>query len=692
MRLAYRLFVFVSSLFVALYGILPGLFRIQGDFVANFVAGRNFVHGMDPVLFYHFPVLQKLIDLSGLSGSMASFVTSSPSSIMIDAVLGVPPASIGRFLLTAANVVALVMIVHATAKIAGASNRTTYFVFLCSSFALAANFQSSAPFIMLTLLLVLAFYAYSINSVAACGVFLGLAFPFNPVLAVPAILFLVSARWRAVTYFLSMAFLILALTYVVVGQSALVYYFQRILPSYLNGRVLNPFSDSYQTAWSFFRRLFLYNDTLNLHPLFKSDVLYLLISSGFKSCVVVPPAYFFYKGISRGKAGEALAAATFPLIFLSTMSTTPELVMLAPAIVILTQAAMEEGRKKTASAFVILYAITCLPIYSFAAEYLSSPGLLLNYERFFLLIATYVLYLIFQSRIVPAHVRALRLALTVVVIVAVTVPLYLGDQVVHHSTSLPIKAVLKGPVLQDAAFSPGYRNGNLTYISADSASSLFTATGIDNKDISSQNIFGYSSGAYGKNYGLETTKSGAEVVYFKTRSASATFRGHEVSLSRDEDYGAFVRNGIIHVVDLDPRFIAPVDTLSLLPYRIRECSFNSSRNYEIVFVIDSLNSSYSLASYNLFSRKIKTIPSPFRVSLMCADADSFYVTRNVSDTTSVWKLVNALPPVNLFSLRAEITDLTVLNRSLFFSSDFERGLDNPTVYRYTGRMEADRSR
>lgn len=691
MRLVYRLFVFISSLFIALYGILPGLFRIQGNFVANFVAGRNFARGMNPVLFYHFPLLQKLIDLSGLSGSMASFVTSSPSSIMIDAVLGLPPASIARFLLTAANVVALIMIVHATAKIAGASNRTTYFVFLCSSFALAANFQSSAPFIMLTLLLVLAFYAYSIGSVAAGGVFLGLAFPFNPMLAVPAIMFLVSRKWRAFTYFLSMAVFILALTYVVVGQSALVYYFQRILPSYMNGRVLNPFSDSYQTAWSFFRRLFLYNDTLNLHPLFKSDTLYLLVSSGFKACIVVPPAYFFYKGISRGKAGEALAAATFPLIFLSTTSTTPELVMMAPAIVILTQAALEEGRKRIAGSFVVLYAVACLPIYSFAAEYLSSPGMLLNYERFIFLIAIYVVYLVFQSRIVPAHLRTLRLGLTVVIVGAVTVPLYLGDQVLRRSAAFPVETVLNGPALQETAFSPGLRNGRLTYVTVDSGTSLFTAAGIDNKEFSSQNIFRYASGEYGSNYGLETTKQGAEVVYFKTRSAKATLRGHEVSLSRDEDYGAFVRDGIIYVLDLDPRYIAPVDTLSLLPYRVRDCSFNSSRNNEIVFVIDSLNSSFSVASYNLFSRKIKTISTPFRVSLMCADADSFYVTRNVSDTSSVWKLAGHAPPVRLFSLRAEITDITVLNHSLLFSSDFERGLDNPTVYRYRGVEKVDRS-
>ncbi len=687
MRLVYRLFIFISSLFVALYGVLPGFFKIEGDFVASFVAGRSFLQGVNPTLFYHFPFFQKLIDASGFSERMVSFVASPPSAIITDALMAIPPASISRFLLTAANIVALAMVVYATAKIAGAPGRTAFFVFLSSSFALAVNFQSSAPFIMLTLLFVLAFYAYSIGSVAACGVFLGIAFPFYPLFVIPPILFLLSGKWRAFAYFLTISLAILALTYIVLGESTVLYYVQRVLPPYLNGKVLNPFSDSFQTAPSLLRRLFVYNATLNPLPSLRSDSMYLVAGSAFKAAVVVPSAYFFYKGISRGIASEALAAASFPVIFLSPLLTSPALVILAPAVVIVSNSARSEGRWKLGGAIVVLYAIACLPILSLAHEYVRFSSVFLSYERFMVLVAIYALYLLFQSRIVPSHLRTLRFALTLVIVVAVTVTLYLGDRVANYPNGLPVKAVLTGSSLSRPAFSPGLRNGQLTYVCYDSASSFLSVAGANIKAFSSRDVFRYASGRFGRNFGLETVKDGRETVYFKTRFAEASFEGEDVCLSRDEDYGAFMRDGAIHIVDLDPGYIARIDSLSLLPYRIGECSFNSSSDNELVFVIDSLNHSYSVASYNLFSKTIRTFRAPFKVSLMCARGDTFFVARNMSDTTGIYELVRDKPPLRLLNFRANICDLTLLNHNLYLSSDFERGLNNPTVYRYFGETE-----
>lgn len=687
MRLVSRLFVFVSSLFIILYGVLPGAFKIGGDFVASFVAGRSFLHGIDPVLLYRFPVFQKMIDLSGLSNRFFSFVTSAPSSILTDAMLAIPPARLARFLLAAVNAAAFILLVHATAKMAGTSNKTAYFVFLSSSFALAANFQSGEPFIILTLLLVLAFYAYSMGAHAACGAFLGLAFPFYPILGIPVLLFLMLARWRVFSYFATVTVGILILTFIVVGQSTLIYYIQRILPAYLNARVLDPFSDSFQTAGAFLRRLFVFNETLNLKPLFNSNTAYLAGISIFKAGVIVPSAYFFYKGLSLGKPRESLAAATFPLVFISPLSSPAELIMLAPAIVILAQSAIEEGRRRIAGAFMVLYAIACVPIYSFAGEYLKSSSAFLDFEGFILLFAIYILYLVFQSRVVPVHLRMLRLGLTVVIVGAVAVTLYLGDRLAQRRSSLPLTPVLTGTALKSAAFSPGLRAGHMTCIIYDSTSESFVADGISLKGLTPYNFYRYCSGQSGNNYALESVNDREPVVYFKTRSALAIFRGRGVSVSGDEDYGAFMRGGVIHVLDLDPRYISPVDTLSLLPYRISDCSFNCSLNNMIVFLVDSLNSSCSIGTYNLFSRKVTVSPAPFQISLICADADSFFATQDVADTTILWKLVEGKPPHKLLSMRGNISDITVIDHTLYLSSDFERGLDNPTVYEYVGDNE-----
>lgn len=682
MRLISKLFVFASSLFIILYGVLSGFFKIEGTFIASYVAGRNLLYGLNPVLLYQFPFFQKLVGASGLAEKIMSFMGATPSSIAADAVLAFPPVMMSRILFTAANLVALIMLVHATAKVAGTSNKTTYLVFLSTSFALASNFQAGEPFIILTLLFVLAFYAFSLGRMAACGVFIGLAFPFNPIFVVPALLFILATKWRTFTYFLITTIILLTITYLVVGNSTFVFYYQRIVTAYLNGRVLDPFSGTFQTAWSFLRRVFVFNETLNPNPLLKSTPAFLMASSFFKASVVVPAAYFFYKGVSLNKPREAMVAATFPVLLLLPVFTPAELVLLAPAIVAIIQSATEEGRTKIAGIFLVLYALACIPFYMFEGEYVRLLSIFLNYECFLLLVAIYILYLVFQSRIVPLHLRYFRLILTCVIVFAVTVTLYVGDRFVQRPVNLPLAPALPASAFEEPSFSPGLYSGRLTYITVDSSTETFRPEGVDPEQIPSGNAYSYSSGEIGDNYALETTSNGAAVVYFKTRSARAVYPGYEPRISADEDYGAYIRQGKVFVLDLDPRYIAQLDSISVLPYKIIGCTFNADKNNEIDFIIDSLNDSYSLAAFDLFNRNTSTYPIPFGPNRFCVVGDTMYATQNVADSTAFWQIVENETPRTLFAIHGSIYDVTLVNNSIYLSSDYGRGIENPTVYKY----------
>ncbi len=686
MRLISKLFVFASSLFIILYGVLSGFFKIEGTFIASYVAGRNLLQGMNPVLLYQFPYFQKLIGVSGLTERILSFVGATPSSIAADAFLAFTPVMMARILFTAANLAAFVMLVHATAKVVGTSNKTAYMVFLSSSFALASNFQAGEPFIIFALLFVLAFYAFSLGKVAACGVLIGLAFPFNPIFVLPAILFLLAAKWRAFTYFLISAVSLLAVTYLVVGNSTFVFYYQRIVTAYLNGRVLNPFSDTFQTAWSFLRRMFMFNETLNPNPLLKSTPAFLMASSFFKASVVVPGAYFFYKGVSMDKPREALVAATFPVLLLLPVFTPAELVMLAPAIVAIVQSATEEGRTRIAGIFLVLYALACIPFYMFEGEFAGAWSIFLDYECLFLLFAIYILYLVFQSRIVPRHLRYFRMILTGVIVFAVATTLYLGDRFVQRPVNSELVPALPASALEVPSFSPGLYSGRLAYITEDSSTETLRPSGVDPEQPPSENFFSYNSGEVGDNYAMETAANGGAVVYFKTRSARAIYPGYEPRISADEDYGAYIRQGKIFVLDLDPRYIARLDSISVLPYKIIECSFNAGKNNEIDFVIDSLNDSYSLAAYNLFNRNTSTYPIPFRPNRFCTVGDTMYATQIVADSTAFWKIVENESPNSLFAIHGDIYDVTCLNGVIYLSSDYERGIENPTVYKYVRNL------
>ncbi len=683
MRLTARVFVFVSTLFIILYGVLPGLFRMEGGFIPCYVAGENLLRGIDPTVFYRFPDFQKLIDISGLSSRVFLSTITTPSSFLLDSLIAIPPAAVSKFLVTAINAAALMLLVHVSARLARSSVKTAYQVYLSSSFALASNFNSNEPFIILTLLFVTAFYAFAMEADGATGFLLGLVFPFDAFAAIPAALLLLSKRWRVFVYFVVSCLLVFAISCLVLGESTIVFYVQRIFPFYINGKVQNPFSFSYQTAWSFCRRLFLYDATLNSHPLIASRDAYVLAISLFKAVVVVPSAYFFYRGVEKKNPRECLIAAAMSIIFLSPTGTTFHLVLLAPAIVCLAQTALDEGRTRAARLFIVLYALSCLPLYAVFSTYFKIESPFLLYERFFLLIILFVGYLVFESRFLSRRLLAVRTGIIGATIVAVAATLYFGDSTPILTRSSYIVPVLSGGELKVAAFSPTMSGNRIEYIKVNSGILSPTAGRAESATGDMNNCYRLSSDDAAGSYAIETSDNKELTSSFRTKRGTASFIGESATISRNGDFGAFLRSGRIYIADLRSKRISLIDSVDLLPFRITQCNFNAGRNFEIAVAIDSMNGSYSVGDYDLLTRKMNMLPIPFPVSLVCADGDNFYMTFENGDTTSVWVMKNGDALTELFSLHGNIIDINVLNHELYFSSDFERGLNLPTIYRYT---------
>lgn len=517
MRLIAKIFVFVSALFIILYGILPGFFRVEGNFIASYVAGKSLLRGIDPMVFYRFPDFQRLIDASGLSNRIFSLAASTPATFIFDALIAIPPVALSKFLVTAIDLVALVLLVHATAKLATSSVRTAYLVFLSSSYVLATNYSSAEPFIILTLFFATSFIAFSMKAEKAAGVILGLVFPFKVFFAIPAILFLLARKWRVFTYFVLSSLFVIVVTYLVVGESTIAYYMQRVFPFYINGRLQDPFSISYQTGWSFFKRLFFFSPTLNPDPVLSSRTAYVFSISLFKAFTIVPPTYFFYRGIEKNNSREAFVASTFPVIFLSPTGTTFQLLLLAPAIICLAQAALDEQRISTAKLFIVLYAMACIPFFSGLADYLKVQTPILLYERFLLLLSIYVVYLIFQLRTLSRHLLAWRMSMTAALIAAVTVTLYFGDNTPRTTSQFPAVPVLSGDQLETAAFSPALSRGGLIYVGIDSASRNYTVQNEAPLSDQSGNCYHVSASNDGTSLMIETSLSRTDLPAKKNR-------------------------------------------------------------------------------------------------------------------------------------------------------------------------------
>ncbi len=683
MRLIARVFVFISSLFIILYGVLPGLFHSGSNFIATYVVGKNFLAGTDPTLFYRFPEFQKLIDASGLANRVIFFSAWTPAFIPLDALISIPPPLVSRFVLTAINIAALIPLVHLSAKVARTTVSRSYSIFLASSFALAANFSQNEPYIVLALLLVLSFYASEAYADGIAGTALGFIFPLKVFAAVPAVLFLLSKKWKVFLYFVVTSVALVGLTYLIVGESVVTYYLQRIFPFYLNGKLSNPFSVSYQTAWSFFRTLFVYDPTLNSHPFFASANAYVLASSIFKAGVIVPSCYFFYKGIEKRELRESLIAASFPIVFLSPTGTTSQMILLVPAVIGLVQIAFDSGRAKTARFFLVLYAFLCIPFYAAMKTYFGITSPFLLYERFILLSTLYICYFFFQLHLVRRELWVTRGVTTAGVVAAVALTLYFGGRTPQTPFPSPVAPVLTGTQLKEPAFSPGLTEGNLTYITLDSGSVNFVPRNVPLPSNEAFDTYGYASDRNGESYAVEMMQGTRNICYFRTENERGFFEGHAVSVSIDGDRGAFLNEGRLFIVRLEQRRIFISDTLDFMPFKIVRAAFNCGVDNDIICVLDSLKGSQSVLSYNIAERSLATIAVPFRAIIVRRNFDDLYLTREDGDSTSVWLVKNGRIPQKLLSVDGNISDLSLIRNRLLFSSDYGRGVNLPTIYQYT---------
>lgn len=612
MRLTARVFVFASSLFIILYGVLPGFFRVEGDFIPFYVAGKNFFNGINPISFYRFPDFQKLIDASGLSTRMFSIGGSSPASFLIGALASIVPAGYSKFVLTAISLGAFVLLAHVSAKFTGSSTKTAYLVFLSSSFALATNFSSGEPFIILTLLFAAAFFAFSIDADRVSGAFLGIIFPLQVFTAIPALFFLLAKRWRVFIYFIFAAVFFVLITSLIAGEPLVSYYLQHVFPFYINGRIQNPFSISYQTAWSFLKRVFLFDPTLNPNPIIASRNTYVFLISLFKAIIVVPSAYFFYRGIEKKNTRESFIASTFPIIFLSPTALAFQLVIFAPAIICLGQTALEEQRMTVSRFFIVLYALACLPLYSFASNYLNVRTPFLLYERFFMLLSIYFIYLFFQLRLLPKHLIVVRLSITAAIIAAVTVTLYMGDSTPEPTQDPVLSPVLSGYQLHYASFSPCVYGNKLSYVSLDSATRNYAviSSGLNSRRSDPVgNCYRVSVDEIGRRSAIESIEEDSEVVNFSSEAGSRVYNGNGGSVSQGGTIGAFINKGILFIVDLRSKRIPIVDSLRLLPFEITDYCFNDENR--IFAILDSLDGHNSIGTYDLSDHHLETHHTPF---------------------------------------------------------------------------------
>lgn len=229
----------------------------------------------------------------------------------------------------------------------------------------------------------------------------------------------------------------------------------------------------------------------------------------------------------------------------------------------------------------------------------------------------------------------------------------------------------------------------MIYVGIDSNSRNYAVQNEPTISQESRNCYRVSVTDDGTECMIETTSRKGSSVYFRTENGSTSYLAESGSVGQDGNFGAFVQDGNLYIVEMRSRHIPVIDSLITRPFKIIQCSFNRDNNLEIALVIDSLNGAHSIGMYNLQTHRLITYHSPFSISLICASKNNLYSTYEDNDSTSVWlqQVADSARggdnlPVKLFAVHGNIIDINVANHDLYFSSDYERGLDLPTIYKY----------
>jgi len=316
----------------------------------------------------------------------------------------------------------------------------------------------------------------------------------------------------------------------------------------------------------------------------------------------------------------------------------------------------------------------------------SSPFLV--FERFFLLLVLFGVYIAFQTRIVPRHLWATRGAVTAGLIISVTLTLYLGDRSLLPTNDIPIVPALNAHLFKTAAFSPAIMDGNLECVSYNRQSGTLEADEDESAaESDTGNTYSISSDRTGLHYASMTVRDGSFVSHFRSKHFDKALPGWNPIVSPDGDFGAIIRNGSLVTLDLQEKNLAAIDTVSFLPFQIREATFDYTNDDRLMVIVDSLNGSYAIGTYDITGRHLSVTPTSFRPDHICSDGENFFLTKEIADSTEIWSYKRSDEPgTKILTIRASIVDMRILNHRLYFSSDFGRGLNLPTVFEYTGKF------
>jgi hypothetical protein len=386
----------VLALLLIVRGVVPAVSRIDSDFLNYLTAAKIVVDGGEVGRLYDDAWFQQQLShyAPGLSmpGKFSPF--PPPTALLLVPLSALSPLAALR-VTTAISVLCVIVSIALLARLLGWPAADAAVIVLCSGYAIANGLRLGQPYMLVSLSCVFGYYAWRRSRPLLAGLSLGVFVPIKyfPVIILACLGYL--RQWRvlagAAIAVAGVALLSIAVLGFDLHRQYLVSVFGQHLTAHLSGQ--DPFSVSYQSWDSLYRRLFVWDAALNPHPWRIQPAVAPIATAVTKAALALLTlaAIVQLRRLHRDDA-QAWAAPSVGLLGIAALLLAPatasyHFVLLWLPVALLVDYFLRARQRGAAFGVLGLYALIGFFPYRFTAPFESHGGLVvLAYPRLALLL------------------------------------------------------------------------------------------------------------------------------------------------------------------------------------------------------------------------------------------------------------------------------------------------------------------
>jgi hypothetical protein len=255
--------------FLVVRGIVPALTRVDSDFPSYLTAARIVAQRGHTERLYDIPWFQEQMRRYGIGQpSEGKFQPwPPPTALLLVPIASLPPLDALR-VMTGVTAVCLIGSIVLLSRILTWSLIDTALLVLLSGWAGVNSLRLGQPYVLVALSCIAGYYAYLRSRPWLAGLCFGL---FTPIKYFPVVMlgyFAARQRWRIVAGGVLAILVVVLASIAILGWPLHEQFLSSVIGNHLIGQLTmqDPFTASFQSFDSLYRRLFVFDATLNPHP------------------------------------------------------------------------------------------------------------------------------------------------------------------------------------------------------------------------------------------------------------------------------------------------------------------------------------------------------------------------------------------------------------------------------------------